>query len=192
MGRPSKYSPELRERAVRMVQEHAAAHASQWAAIRSVGEILGCSLEPPLKTICGFLRPGKSGLSQSLDDTTVQRLPDSTTACAQSQRQNEMAQRAAVPESEHSHFRCGHGCQTALGRANTSSSQRIPEKASLPRPASPCRCPVVAHRCAETALLRPLRSLIDAKRDGGTAGGLDHRCSFVDRLGPPSTATACP
>jgi transposase len=45
MGRPSKYSPESRERAVRLVQEHTADHASQWAAIRSVGEKLGCSLE---------------------------------------------------------------------------------------------------------------------------------------------------
>jgi transposase len=45
MGRPSKYSPELRERAVRLVQEHAAEQGSQWAAIRSVGEKLGCSVE---------------------------------------------------------------------------------------------------------------------------------------------------
>ena len=45
MARPSKYSPELRERAVRMVLEHAADHPSQWAAIRSVGEKLGCSVE---------------------------------------------------------------------------------------------------------------------------------------------------
>ena len=45
MARPSKYSPELRERAVRLVQEHAPDHASQWAAIRSVAEKLGCSVE---------------------------------------------------------------------------------------------------------------------------------------------------
>ena len=45
VARPPKYSPELRERAVRMVQEHAAEHSSQWAAIRSVGEKLGCSTE---------------------------------------------------------------------------------------------------------------------------------------------------
>src|SRR4249920_1252240 len=45
MARPSKYSPELRERAVRMVLDHAADHPSQWSAIRSVGEKLGCSVE---------------------------------------------------------------------------------------------------------------------------------------------------
>ena len=38
MARPSKYSPELRERAVRMVFDHAGGHPSQWAAIRSVAE----------------------------------------------------------------------------------------------------------------------------------------------------------
>ena len=45
MGRPSKHSPEVRERAVRMVFEHAAEHPSQWAAIRSVGEKLGIRTE---------------------------------------------------------------------------------------------------------------------------------------------------
>ena len=45
MGRPSKYSPELRERAVRMVFEHAHEYPSQWAAMRSVAEKLGCTVE---------------------------------------------------------------------------------------------------------------------------------------------------
>jgi transposase len=45
MPRPSKYSPELRERAVRMVFDHAAEHPSQWATIRSVGEKLGIRTE---------------------------------------------------------------------------------------------------------------------------------------------------
>ena len=45
MGRPSKHSPKVRERAVRMVFEHASEHPSQWAAIRSVGEKLGIRTE---------------------------------------------------------------------------------------------------------------------------------------------------
>ena len=45
MARPSKYSPEVRERAVRMVQEHGADHASQWAAITSIASKIGCTSE---------------------------------------------------------------------------------------------------------------------------------------------------
>jgi transposase len=45
MGRPSKFAPEVRERAVRMVFDHTPEHPSQWAAIRSVGEKLGIRTE---------------------------------------------------------------------------------------------------------------------------------------------------
>jgi transposase len=45
MGRPSKHSPEVRERAVRMVFDQTGEHPSQWAAIRSVGEKLGIHTE---------------------------------------------------------------------------------------------------------------------------------------------------
>lgn len=45
MTRPSRYSPEVRDRAVRMVLEHQQEHASQWAAIASIAEKIGCSAE---------------------------------------------------------------------------------------------------------------------------------------------------
>ena len=45
MARSSKYSPELRERAVRMVLEHVQEYPSQWAAMRSIAEKLGCTVE---------------------------------------------------------------------------------------------------------------------------------------------------
>jgi transposase len=39
------YPSELRERAVRMVKEHAGDHASEWAAMRSIAEKVGCTPE---------------------------------------------------------------------------------------------------------------------------------------------------
>ena len=45
MTRPSRFSPEIRDRAVRMVLEHANEHPSQWAALTSVAEKIGCAAE---------------------------------------------------------------------------------------------------------------------------------------------------
>ena len=40
-----KYSPEVRERAVRMVLEHQDQYESQWAAMASIAEKIGCTAE---------------------------------------------------------------------------------------------------------------------------------------------------
>ena len=45
MGRPSKYSSEVRERAVRLVLENEGQHDSQWTAIRSIAAKIGCTAE---------------------------------------------------------------------------------------------------------------------------------------------------
>ena len=41
----TRYSPEVRERAVRMVLEQQKEHSSQWAAIQSIASKLGCTSE---------------------------------------------------------------------------------------------------------------------------------------------------
>lgn len=45
MGQRQRYSPEVRERAVRMVLDIEGDYDSQWAAIRVVAEQIGCSTE---------------------------------------------------------------------------------------------------------------------------------------------------
>ncbi len=45
MGRKSRYSPEVRERSVRMVLDHQSDYESEWDAIRSISGKIGCSPE---------------------------------------------------------------------------------------------------------------------------------------------------
>ena len=66
----NRYSPEVRERAVRMVLEHGHDHASQWEAIGSIAAKIGCTGE----TLRGWvrqaerdrgLRPGPTSADQA-------------------------------------------------------------------------------------------------------------------------------
>lgn len=42
MNKSNKFSPEVRERAVRMVQEHRGEYPSLWAAVQSIAPKIGC------------------------------------------------------------------------------------------------------------------------------------------------------
>src|SRR5215831_3233794 len=69
MTRPSRFSPEVRERAVRMVVEHEAAHDSQWAAITSIAEKIGCTAE----TLRKWVRQAERDLGTRPGLTTEER-----------------------------------------------------------------------------------------------------------------------
>ena len=45
MSTSRRYSPEIQERAVRMVFEHRSDYPSQWAAIKSIAQKIGCTAE---------------------------------------------------------------------------------------------------------------------------------------------------
>ena len=69
MARPRKYSPEVRERAIRMVREHGPEHASQWAAITSIAGKFGCTAE----TLRNWVRQAERDSGQRGGQTTDER-----------------------------------------------------------------------------------------------------------------------
>ncbi len=94
MGKPSRYSPEVRERAVRMVREHEREHASQWAAITSIAEKIGCSGE----TLRNWVRQAErdEGLRPGLTTDEQQRLKDLERENRELKRANEILRKASA------------------------------------------------------------------------------------------------
>ena len=45
MNKRTRYSPEVRERAIRLVREQRGSHASEWAAVTSIATKIGCSTQ---------------------------------------------------------------------------------------------------------------------------------------------------
>lgn len=69
MGRKSRFSAEVRERAVRMVLEHGEAHESEWSAVKSIAEKIGCSPE----TLRKWLRQSQRDAGKRPGLTTDER-----------------------------------------------------------------------------------------------------------------------
>ncbi len=94
MGKPSRYSPEVRERAVRMVREHEQEHTSQWAAITSIAQKIGCSGE----TLRNWLRQAErdGGRRPGLTTDEHQRLKDLERENRELKRANEILRKASA------------------------------------------------------------------------------------------------
>lgn len=64
----SKFSPEVRERAVRMVFEQRAEYESQWAAIESIASKIGCSAQ----TLSNWIKQHETDIGQRPGVTTAE------------------------------------------------------------------------------------------------------------------------
>ncbi len=94
MGRPSRFSPEVRERSVRMVQEHQGEHDSQWATIRSIAEKMGCTAETLRKWVRQAERD--QGVRPGLTTEERERLKELEREVRELRRANEILRKAAA------------------------------------------------------------------------------------------------
>ena len=94
MSRPPRYSPEVRERAVRMVFEHTPEHESQWAAIGSIAAKIGCTAE----TLRNWVRQAErdAGRRSGLTTEERQRLKQLEAENRELKRANEILRKASA------------------------------------------------------------------------------------------------
>lgn len=94
MKKSKTYSSEVRERAVRMVFEHAAEYSSQWAAIESIAEKIGCSGE----TLRNWVRRAERDQGKRAGLTTDERarLKELEREVRELRRANEILRKASA------------------------------------------------------------------------------------------------
>ena len=75
MGRRSRFSLEVRERAVRMVFDHRDEYGSEWETIRSIAEKIGCTAETLRKWVRQTeVDTGRRGGLTTVDRDRIQEL----------------------------------------------------------------------------------------------------------------------
>src|SRR5262245_38272042 len=94
MGRPSKFSLEVRERAVRLVLEHQREHPSRWAAICSIADKIGCTAETLRKWVVQAERD--LGKAAGLTTTDRERFKQLERENRELKRANEILRKASA------------------------------------------------------------------------------------------------
>ncbi len=94
MGRVTRFAPELRERAVRLLWEHEKEYASRWAAVKSIAEKVGCSSEALRSWVRQAERDSGRQPGPTTDDR--QRLKELERENKELRRANEILKKAAA------------------------------------------------------------------------------------------------
>ncbi len=94
MKKSSKFSPEVRERAVRMVQEHRGEHPSMWAAIESIAPKIGCVPQ----TLLDWVKQAEidAGARPGVSTEEAQRIKDLEREVKELRRANEILKLASA------------------------------------------------------------------------------------------------
>jgi transposase len=94
MNKSNKFSPEIRERAVRMVQEHRGEYPSLWAAVESMAPKIGCVPQ----TLLGWVQRQEvdTGVRHGVTTTEAQRVKELERENKELRRANEILKLASA------------------------------------------------------------------------------------------------
>ncbi|MGB7932996.1 MAG: IS3 family transposase [Gammaproteobacteria bacterium] len=150
MNKSARYSPEVRERAVRLVFEHQREYPSQWAAMESIAPKIGCTAETLRKWVRQAERD--QGLRVGLTSDERERLKALERENRELKRTNEILRKVSFID-EH---RAAHGVESICAQLPIAPSTYYECKA---READPERLPPRAQR--DMALKSEIRRLWD-------------------------------
>jgi len=94
MGRKSRHSAEVQERAVRLVFEQAPAHGSQWAAVVAIAPKIGCTAETLRRWVRRTERD--SGSRPGVTTSQQERLKELEREVRELKRANEILRKASA------------------------------------------------------------------------------------------------
>ena len=94
MNKSNKFSPEVRERAVRRVQEHRGEYPSLWAAVESIAPKIGCVQQ----TLLEWVKPQEvdAGVREGVTTTEAQRVKELEREVKELRRANEILKWASA------------------------------------------------------------------------------------------------
>jgi transposase-like protein len=94
MNKTKKFSPEVRERAVRLVREHRGEYPSLWAAVESIAPKIGCVPQTLLEWV--KRQEIDSGVREGVTTAEAQRVKDLEREVKELRRANEILKLASA------------------------------------------------------------------------------------------------